>query len=192
MKVVVALAALSGVAWLAGASARPGTVHPDAPPPGHTGGFGEPTCQTCHAEYALNVAGGELAVEGIPDAWEPGAEYVLTVVLRSEEMGAAGFQLSARTADGRPAGRFTALDDRVAVDEFADRVPPTAYARQTRAGSRVDDPSIVAWRVLWAAPSRATEVRFHGAANSGNGDNSPFGDLVYTTAFAVRAAGTSR
>ncbi|MEQ9570426.1 MAG: choice-of-anchor V domain-containing protein, partial [Longimicrobiales bacterium] len=126
------------------------------------------------------------------DSWEPGAEYVLTVVLRSEEMGAAGFQLSARTADGRPAGRFAALDDRVAVDESADRELPTAYARHTRAGSRVDDPSITAWRVLWTAPPHATEVRFHGAANSGNGDNSPFGDLVYTTAFAVRAVGTAR
>lgn len=192
MKVVVGLAVLSGVLWAAGERPGPGAVHPEGPPPGHTGGFDEPTCQSCHTGYALDLPGGTLSVEGVPVRWEPGAEYVLTVVLRSEDMGAAGFQLSARTPDGLPAGRWSTLDDRVAVDVVGDTVPPGAYARQTRVGSAVDDPGVVSWRLVWRAPLEAAEVWFHGAANSGNGDNSPLGDLVYTTSLATRAAATSR
>lgn len=194
---MVALAALSVALVSAGETAAgAGGVgirgHPEGPPPGHTGGFGEPTCQVCHAEYALNSPGGGLSVEGLPDRWEPGVAYVLTVVLRSEGMGAAGFQLALRHADGRLAGRLDPLDGRVAVDAVGDTVPPGAYARQTREGSRVDDPALATWQVRWIAPATPDAVWLHGAANSGDGDNSPFGDLVYTTTLSLRSRAPSR
>lgn len=172
--------------------ASAGAMHPDAPPPGHTGGFGEPTCQVCHSEYTVNAPGGGLTVEGIPRGWEPGRRYLLSVVLRSEEMGAAGFQVAIRTPAGVAAGRLEPLDERVAVDSVADATGPLVYARHTRAGTAVDDPSVTLWQFFWTAPPEGGDVSIHAAANSANGDNSPFGDLVFTTSSTVPSLASHR
>lgn len=186
-----AAAVLSGDAD-ARAAAGPGpesAPHLAAPPPAHTGGFGEPTCLECHIGAPLNVPGGSLSLVGLGGAYEPGREYALTVSLVSEEMGAAGFQLSARFASGlevgRPAGRLGAVDTRVTVTEGPDGVP---YAHQTEVGSSVDDPERASWTLTWRAPA-AGAVAFHLAANSANGDNSPLSDLVYATAVTLGPSG---
>jgi hypothetical protein len=36
------------------------------------------------------------------------------------------------------------------------------------------------WTVLWTAPESGGEVRFNGAANAANQDDSQFGDYIYT------------
>jgi len=54
----------------------------DGPPVAHTGGFGEPTCQACHQGEPLNAPGGSLRIEGLPQRYEPGRAYTLTMVLR--------------------------------------------------------------------------------------------------------------
>lgn len=163
-------------------------VHIEAPPAAHTGGFGEPTCLACHIGAPLNVAGGRVTVEGLPSAYTPGEQYVLTVVLESEEMGAAGFQIGARFADGaRPgasAGTLAPVDARVGVTVGPNGV---AYAHQTSEGTEVDDPDVTSWTVTWTAPTGGA-VAVHAAANSGNGDNSPLSDLVYTTSITLEAA----
>jgi putative ABC transport system ATP-binding protein len=68
---------------------------------GHTGGFGEPTCVICHIGDVENAYGGSVAILGLPEAYEPGAVYALSVVLRAEETTVAGFQLSARFSERR-------------------------------------------------------------------------------------------
>ena len=56
------------------------------------------------------------------------------------------------------------------------------FAHHTLEGSRVDDPARASWSLTWTAPDTGERgaVAVHAAANSGNGDDSPFGDLVYT------------
>lgn len=195
MKVAsLSVAGVLGGALLAvgpGAAADP-SRHPDLPPPAHTGGFGEPSCEVCHSEYIVNAPGGELLIEGLPEEWSAGAGYLLTVTLRSEEMETAGFQLSARHADGRGAGVFEPVDERVSITEHEGPAGRVWYAAQTRRGSAAPDPSVVSWRLRWIAPSGGGEVTLHAAANSGNGDNSPLGDLVYTARDLVPAAATTR
>ncbi len=169
---------------LAGSSAPGGRpVHAEAPPAGHTGGFGEPTCLACHDAYPLNEPGGSLTIEGLPDAYRGGEEYTLTVVLSVPETVRAGFQLSARLADGRQAGRWVSLDRRVSVADSGG----VSYARTTLDGTEPQSPEQATWSLSWVAPVAGGAVHFHVAANSGNGDNSPFGDLVYATAVEVQS-----
>lgn len=175
---------VAAVLGLEGASARPVSgpagvppVHAEAPPPGHTGGFGEPTCRACHEAFELNPQGGRFSLEGVPADPVPGRRYALTLRLEVPETTRSGFQLSARTPDGRQAGAFHPLDAHAAVTASADG--KVSYAHHTLAGSTPDSPEISSWTVEWEAPEVRGPVVFHAAANSADGDNSPFGDLIY-------------
>ncbi len=160
---------------------RPAARHADGPPAGHTGGFGEPTCQVCHFEFEINEPTGTLGVEGLPARYHPGATYEVTVILHSEDIGRGGFQGAFRLADGPrrggQAGRLTSQDRNVVVQGHAG----VDYAQHTKSGSRVVDSGMMSWRFEWIAPDVSDPVVLHVAANNGNGDDSPFGDFIYTT-----------
>jgi hypothetical protein len=165
------------------------SVHSDGPPPGHTGGFDEPTCQTCHQGFELGLDG-TLTFEGLPDSYEGGEVYLVTLVLRSTEMVKAGFQASARFSSGdhrgRQAGALRAIDRRAAVVE-SKNVPGLQYIQHVEAGTGVRSGDLATWTFEWTAPVGTSEpVRFNATANSANGDDSPLGDLVYATSADVK------
>jgi hypothetical protein len=161
-------------------------THLTGPPPGHTGGFGEPTCVVCHEGNDVNAFGGSVTLDGLPAKYLPGEGYVLTIVLTAEETQAAGFQLAARFSQGaesgRPAGLLAPLDSRVATTLGESGQP---YAHHTRSGTDVSTNGGSSWSVQWHAPSQGGPVVFHYAANSGNDDDSPLGDLVFVGAQTV-------
>ena len=158
------------------------------PPPGHTGGFGEPTCLECHIGSRLNQPGSTLAVIGIGGSYRPGETYEVTVRLLSYDMLAAGFQAAFRKAEdldrGKSAGVLRSLDDRVAVvpSESGD----VRYVQHTDRGTPADG-ELAEWTFEWTAPEHREPVALHVAANSGNGDNSPLDDLVYTSSIILTA-----
>lgn len=165
-----------------------GMAYVDGPPPAHTGGFGEPTCQVCHFDGGLNEPGGLLLVEGLPDRYEPGAVYDLEVVLARRDLERGGFQLGARFAEGaragQQAGTFLPVGERVVVDTAGG----VEYLRHTRAGTAPVSPDSLRWAVAWQAPDvGAGPVAFHLAANAANGDDSEFGDFIYALEALVSA-----
>ncbi len=180
-------AALSvAVLALAGAAAVPrvpSTPSAQAPPAGFTGGFGEPSCTHCHL-------GNDV---GLPTRYEPGRAYALTVTLAAEETDVAGFQLTSRWAEGpragtnagtlAPADARTATKDSLGVT-YAHQTPDGAPASRDRSGS--------SWALSWTAPEADGPILIHVAANSGNADESPLGDLVYTHAARLEGASEAR
>lgn len=155
---------------------------PDAPPPAHTGGFGEPTCLQCHFDGALNAPGGALRVEGLPEQYAPGETYAVAVRVAHAGMQRGGFQMSARYAEGehegRQAGHFSSTEAEVKAGVSVDLAEGIEYVRQRAAEPAPDS---VLWRFGWTAPDTAAgPVAFHVAANAANGDASAFGDYVYT------------
>ncbi|MFP3941014.1 MAG: choice-of-anchor V domain-containing protein [Thermoanaerobaculia bacterium] len=97
------LAAL--LTWLVVAGSAPAAANADGALPGFTGGFGEPTCRSCHFDAPEEPEEGALVLEGVPEAYRPGETYPLTVVLRHPELARGGFQLTARFAAGAAEGR---------------------------------------------------------------------------------------
>ena len=170
---------------------RPARGHADGPPPGYTGGFGEPTCRLCHFDAPEKPEAGELTIEGVPAAYRPGAEYPIEITLRDPRLERAGFQLAVRFAGredesgsgggpaaGRQAGRLLASGPRAEVVEL--REPPVLYARQTQAGADPTAPHEATWTLRWVAPEEpAGAVLFHAAANAANHDDSELGDTVH-------------
>jgi len=165
---------------LGSAAALPAPPITEGPPPGHTGGFGEPSCIACHTGTDENAFGGEVRLVGLPDRYAKGAEVLLTVVLTAEETEVAGFQVAARfsegAARGRNAGAFAPIDDRTAVSDSSG----VSYIHQSKAGAATVNNSGSSWSFTWIMPEGGGPVALHIAANSGNGDNSPLGDLVFT------------
>ncbi len=190
------MAALAGVAGLcrltgAGLGAEPGPrpwpssppereAHFEAPPAGHTGGFGEPTCRACHDDGPLDAPPGTLEVRGLEAPLLAGETRIVTITLWSPDMTSAGFQAAVRWAEGArsgaQAGRLEAAGGAVAV--LVDSASAVQYAHHTAGGTGVAD-GTARWRFRWVVPERAGPVVLHVAANSANGDNSPLGDLIY-------------
>lgn len=180
--VAVALAAAAPLAIALAASTPRGAArpaYPDAPPPATTGGFGEPTCVSCHFASTLDTLG-SLALRGLPGTFEPGRSYELTVELAREGMAAAGFQLSARFASGGVRGRQAGAFRVLGTDATVTAQGGVDYVHQTLLGSSPATPGLARWRVEWIAPGEGSvPVRFHVAANAANGDASALGDRVY-------------
>lgn len=175
--------------WLAAglAAAVVGAGNTAGPPPGYTGGFGEPTCESCHAGLPLNEPGGALVVGGLDDGeLEPGATRRVTLTLTGDGMGRAGFQAAFRLDEGEPgapAGTLRPIDERTRV--IRDASSGVEYVQQSETGSALVN-GAGRWEFEWTAPDRPASVALHVAANSADGDDSPLGDLIYTAELRLR------
>jgi hypothetical protein len=183
--VTLALALGLGLAApLIAAAARPSV---DGPEPGHTGGFGEPTCRVCHAGNPDSTA--RVTLEDLPDSWTPGKPYPFEVVLRGKDLLRGGFQLSVRWADGdlrgTQAGTLAVNDERGAVTEHTNGI---SYAHHVAGGTTPLTPGSVRWSLIWSSPDSAVaaSVAFHVAGNAANDDNSELGDIIVAGAASVR------
>jgi hypothetical protein len=150
-----------------------GLAYRDGPPPDRTGGFGGGSCHACHADNPVNAAGGSLQVTGVPERYEPGRVYRITVTLERAGLSTAGFQITARTTNRAFAGTWRALDDRAGVVD--------GFAQQTSRGARAPGAEGVnRWELEWTAPAAPVgDVLFHAAANASNDDASALGDFIY-------------
>lgn len=175
---------VSGAGWsLSGGVPNSEKVHLAAYPEQltgtFTGGFGEQTCHSCHFDYDLNPAGGKLEVLGIPDKVEPGQTYPIEVILIREDLGKAGFQLTARFANGSQAGEFEIFEDARLTTTFS--TPDSInYIQHSEAGSEPVEKGSNRWVINWKAPRVLSDsIYFNIAANAANGDQSEFGDWIY-------------
>lgn len=154
-----------------------GTLFPEQLTGAFTGGFGEETCRSCHFDYPLNPKGGSLELEGVPDRYQPGQSYTLTVTLRREDLQLGGFQLTARHPDSTQAGRFELKSPRL---QFTRGLAGVRYVQHSKKGTEPGEDGVIRWQVPWIAPESGREVHFNLAANAGNGDASAFGDFIFS------------
>lgn len=156
-----------------------------APYPEHltgtfTGGFGEQTCRSCHFDYNLNPEEGSLSVSDIGASISGGERVEFNISVTRDDIGAGGFQLSARYEDGRQAGNFNIEDnDRLM---FTQSAPDSLqYVQHSKEGTDPSGEDTIRWKVVWQAPgSPSGPVLFNLSANAANGDQSEFGDYIYT------------
>lgn len=154
----------------------------EGPLPNMTGGFGEPTCRSCHFDNDLNAPGGRLTVTGVPTTYTPGRSYAITVTLKRENLVRGGFELGARFASGEQRGRQAGMwrIDAGRLQTVVSKVDPgLAFVQHTLAGTTAPAAGSISWTMDWVAPEDAGPVQFNVAANATNDDNSPLGDFVY-------------
>jgi hypothetical protein len=161
----------------------------EGPLPAMTGGFGEPSCRLCHFDNRLNDPAGRVEIAGVPARYEAGRPYVLTVGVRRAGIHVAGFEMTARAADGPRAGQQAGSlvgPDRLTRVVFEPGAT-VQYLQHTRPGSAAPSGE-GRWTIRWTAPSPPMgTVAFHVAANAANDDASPLGDFIYVTSAVSRA-----
>jgi hypothetical protein len=152
---------------------------------GHTGGFDEPTCQTsgCHADFELNSGRakglGDLVLEGLPEQYEPGKTYPVTLTITHVDGRQYwGFQAASRVkATGAQAGQLKATDQDTQVLE----AKGVQYIEHTLLGIPTNT-----FTFDWVAPgSPAGDVIVHVAGNAADGSGEASGDYIYTTSVTL-------
>jgi len=149
------------------------------PPPGHTGGFEEPTCNNCHE---FPAGDGAFAIMGVPETYNPGEVYPITIQISQPFQMRWGFQLAVRfMADGTQAGVLEATD--VVNTQIMTSETGIQYISHTYDGvwdAILDGP--VMWTFNWTAPLDPTlgAVQFNAVGNAADGLDDPSGDYIYS------------
>ena len=147
-----------------------------------SGGFGEQSCHSCHFDYDLNIEEGELELRGLADEIESGKEYELEVFVSRPDLGAAGFQLTARFEDGSQAGEFV-LNEQVILTP---NTPGDVEYLQHAIRNIHPDNGSKLWLFTWKAPENTDQpIIFNLAGNAANGDESAFGDYILVRELVV-------
>jgi hypothetical protein len=160
---------------------RPRWDYRDSPPPAHTGGFGEPSCVSCHFQDSVNLPPGKLTITDAPERWTPGQAYPITITLTRPGMLLGGFQLAARfESGGAQAGTLSTKPDDASRIKVTRHTNGVEYAHHLPPGTMLASRDTARWVVIWTAPMGAGVVTFHVAANAASDDDSPLGDYIYT------------
>jgi hypothetical protein len=158
------------------------TAFREGPLPNMTGGFGEPTCRSCHFDNDLNAPGGRLTLTGVPPTYTPGRGYAITVTLTRKDLTRGGFELGARFASGTERGRQAGMW-RIEGSRLQTVASKTdsglVFVQHTKEGTVAAPPGSITWMMEWVAPDETVPVQFNVAANATNDDNSPLGDFIY-------------
>lgn len=152
------------------------------PPPGHTGGFGEPTCQRCHE---FGPGNGSFSIMGVPAQYTPGQAYPITVQIGQVGQSRWGFQLAVRfQSDASQAGTIQVTDP---TNTQILEQNGIQYIEHTSLGTRAGTPDgPVSWTFSWVAPSALAPVQFNAAGNAANNDGRPTGDFIYAAEVVTR------
>lgn len=160
------------------------------PPLGNTGAPGEGTCNNCHSSFGLNSGGGSIVIAGLPQQYEPGRRYNLTVTVSQSNRNRWGFQMTAITDDGAGTGTFIITDaaqTQMLTSSIGGR--QRAYVQHTSAGTQRGRTGSAMFRVDWTAPSSDVgNITFYASGNAANGDGTLIGDNAYTTMMRLTAA----
>jgi|GEM_PF-1409988 len=163
-------------------------INSTGPPSGRTGAPAlgifpaEPDCTECHSGNPLNAPGGALTISNVPANYTPGQTVTLTVTLtRSGQPPTRrwGFQITALTDGGEPAGTFASINSATFTQTgFNDR----QYVQHTFPGTQQGAASGT-WSFNWTAPSTPVgRVTFYAAGNAANGNGAADNrDFIYTT-----------
>jgi uncharacterized protein (TIGR03437 family) len=178
----------------------PATVfgHSYGPKPRVTGAPGDDAraCTACHAGTLNSGAGSVKIVLQGGAVYIPGVKQRVTVQVADPNQQRWGFELSARLnsdAEKGQAGTLTPVDNmtQVICEDYGPTPCATgpAFITHTSAGSRNGARNGVTYQFDWTPPAtNAGPVTLFVAGNAANGNNSPAGDLIYTSSMQLSPA----
>jgi hypothetical protein len=150
---------------------------------GYTGAPGDNgNCTACHTGTP-NSGGGSVNVTGIPNAYQPGQQYNVTVTVQQTARTRFGFQLTAIDSNGNRAGTLESLGGDTSLNPVSGQ-GGRQYIQHTQQGTSQNVNNGRSWQVRWTAPATGIgQVRFFVAGNAANNNGNETGDSIYTNSF---------
>lgn len=156
----------------------------DGPPAERTGAPSEANCTACHSGSVITNGTNWNKITlttNIPaGGYVPGVTYSITLSLAQAGITRYGFETTVRNASGNMAGSFIA-----GTGTFIQSSGGRSYINHIISGTSFPT-GTASWTFSWKAPTgaNASNVIFYVALNAANGDNTYFGDQIYTKSFS--------
>jgi large repetitive protein len=160
------------------------------PPASNTGAPGEFNCSSCHIGSAINTGGGSVAITGLPQSYEPGKQYNVTVTVSKSDRSRWGFQITAlRDDNNSAAGTFRVTDsNRTQLTTGSVSGGTRTYVQHTATGTQQGRQGSASFDFAWTAPSSSVgSITFYAAGNAANNNGASSGDNIYTTSIKLTA-----
>jgi hypothetical protein len=139
-------------------------------------------CTACHDTFhEANVGPGSVQISNLPEVYEPGKQYTISVTTRQSGRSTFGFQITALDSSNNRAGALAPLDGTTQLNPetgFGGR----QYVEHTQVGTSAPVVGSRTWQLRWTAPSTDIgTVRFYVAGNAANNDGTNQNDYIYTS-----------
>ena len=185
-------------------------AHSYGPPPGLTAGPGDDprSCTSCHGGTALNAGGGKVEII-LPNGpnYTPGVTQRIGVRVTDDPARRWGFQFSARLAiDPANSSAGSLMATPGVTQLYCSNYTPTStgtplpcpagaiqFISHVAASTRNGLAGPTTFEFDWTPPDTDQgPVNFYAAGNAANGNGSPSGDHIYTTASSLTFAAAKK
>ena len=158
-------------------------------PPTRSGAVGAPdngqTCISCHG----SSGNGSLVVSDLPNQYQPGEKYTLSVKLSQSGRQRWGFILTALDKNGNQAGTFESNDANTQVFSASGR----QYIGHTSSGTAAGQSNSNTWLMDWIAPAvDKGKISFYASGNAANNNGRNSGDNGYKTEVSIEVEANVR
>ncbi|HMV99336.1 MAG TPA: hypothetical protein PLL06_00150 [Acidobacteriota bacterium] len=169
------------------------SAYSGGPDPGYTSAPGDlGTCVSCHDSFELNSGSGVVTLSGVPQMYQPGQTYPLTLTVQQAGRQRWGFQLTTVASTGESVGAFVVTDPintQLRSTTFGQLT--RTYIEHTQAGTFAGTPRMGRWTFSWTAPAEDRgSVSFYFAGNAANNDTTNQQDFIYSGAEIANSPST--
>ena len=143
-------------------------------------------CTACHSSFVVNSGDGSFFIEGLPEEYNPGQTYTITVQLEDPGQLRWGFLLTAQLENLNEGGTLAVVDP-VNTQISLQAGSANDYIKQTRTGTYAGTAGASpGWEFEWTAPLVGSgDVTFYASGNAANANNSTSGDYIYTLQVSI-------
>lgn len=136
-------------------------------------------CTVCHVGAAPDSGLGDVVITGMPERYQPGSTYPVTVTVNDPVASRWGFEAGVTDRSDAQAGAFTSTSPGVSVQSQSGR----EWVNHNGGGTGQGVTGSFSWTFDWTAPQAGTGVvTLWVAGNAANNAQGSGGDLIYTAA----------
>ena len=151
-------------------------------PPTRTGAPSIPdngqTCISCHG----SSSSGSLVISNLPNQYESGQKYIITIKLSQSGQRRWGFILTALDKNGKQAGNFANINAKTQIFSSKGR----QYIGHTSIGTAAGKENSNTWLLNWTAPRlEVGSISFYASGNAANNNFGISGDNGYKTQVTI-------
>lgn len=135
-------------------------------------------CTFCHTGAVVSPQVGWITSNVPPTGYIPGNSYTVTATIVRPGHFKFGFQASPQSSSGSLLGSMSIISGGTQLDSSGKYITHT-FSGTPGSGSRT-------WNFGWTAPASGSGlVTFYGAFNASDGDDTKFGDSIFTSTLLI-------